>query len=321
MDKILYKVIYIFSAFLFCFYSVLVQADGGSGQVRSTSTTLSCGAGMVGSISASCTAVRDIFNDSCAISKAPSGGKWRITSNTCVTANYAPVANNAALTVAADTSGTVTLNATDADGDSLSYTVVAAPNAAHGTVAISGNKATFKPHTYFSGTTSFTYRVSDGKANSNVATVTVTVQPYSACFYDKNASLMVTAGSSRSGDGFISNSSQTFSYKGITIAMSTGAWGATHPATAQLNGHTFRRGALRKSYTESTFIPVKIDEYELCLDFKPANFDLPKTYKDNLNFFKGSNRAMTVGGRVIGTASQVTMPPMSYVPGSNVLIK
>ena len=91
--------------------------------------------------------------------------------------NDAPVASNGTLTVAEDTSGTVTLVATDVEGDSLTYSVVTQPNAAHGTVTISGNKATFTPKPNWNGTTSFTYRANDGTVNSNTATVTVTVTP------------------------------------------------------------------------------------------------------------------------------------------------
>ena len=91
--------------------------------------------------------------------------------------NDAPVASNRTLTVAEDTAGTVTLVATDVDGDSLTYSLVTAPNSAHGTVTISGNVATFTPRPNWNGTTSFTYRANDGTVNSNTATVTVTVTP------------------------------------------------------------------------------------------------------------------------------------------------
>ncbi|RRV02616.1 hypothetical protein EGJ28_24435, partial [Stutzerimonas xanthomarina] len=55
--------------------------------------------------------------------------------------------------------------------------LVNAPNNAHGTVTISGDRATFTPKLNWNGTTTFTYRANDGKANSNTATVTVTVTP------------------------------------------------------------------------------------------------------------------------------------------------
>ena len=89
--------------------------------------------------------------------------------------NSAPVASNLTLTTAENTAGTVTLLATDADGDSLTYSVVTQPNTAHGTVIISGNVAIFTPKADWNGTTSFTYRANDGKGDSNTATVTIEV--------------------------------------------------------------------------------------------------------------------------------------------------
>ena len=92
--------------------------------------------------------------------------------------NDAPVSSNRSLTTLEDTAGTVTLVASDIDGDSLSYSVVAAPNAAHGTVSISANKATFTPKKDWNGSTSFTYKATDpGGLSSNTATVTVSVTP------------------------------------------------------------------------------------------------------------------------------------------------
>src|SRR5690606_17995464 len=91
--------------------------------------------------------------------------------------NDAPVATNVALTIAEDTTGTVTLAGTDVDSEILTYSVVTAPSAAHGTVSISGNKATFTPKPNWNGTTSFTYRANDGELNSNIATATITVTP------------------------------------------------------------------------------------------------------------------------------------------------
>jgi len=103
--------------------------------------------------------------------------------------NDAPVASNRALTTAEDTAGTVTLAATDVDGDSLTYSVVTAPNSAHGTVSISGNVATFTPKPNWNGTTTFTYRANDGSLNSNTATVTVTVTPVNDTPSVSNSSL------------------------------------------------------------------------------------------------------------------------------------
>jgi hypothetical protein len=78
----------------------------------------------------------------------------------------------------------VTLVADDPDGiagqdfnglDTLSYTVVTPP--AHGSLAGSGETRTYTPDADFNGRDSFTFRVDDGRDDSNLATVTVDVAP------------------------------------------------------------------------------------------------------------------------------------------------
>jgi VCBS repeat-containing protein len=98
--------------------------------------------------------------------------------NTTVT-NQAPVAVNDAYTTAEDTPLTVAApgvlaNDTDADGNPLSASVVTGP--AHGTLTLNANGAfTYTPDANFNDTDSFIYRASDGTAQSNPATVTITV--------------------------------------------------------------------------------------------------------------------------------------------------
>ncbi|MGO8658895.1 cadherin-like domain-containing protein, partial [Rhizobium ruizarguesonis] len=70
----------------------------------------------------------------------------------------------------------VLANDMDADGNSLTPLLVAGP--ANGTLTLgAGGTFTYVPKANFFGADSFTYRVSDGIAVSNVATVTLTVTP------------------------------------------------------------------------------------------------------------------------------------------------
>jgi predicted outer membrane repeat protein/VCBS repeat-containing protein len=100
---------------------------------------------------------------------------------TVMPVNVAPVANNDVYSTSEDTPLAVPApgllgNDTDADGDPLSAVLVSGP--AHGTVAMSSNGAfTYSPAANFNGTDSFTYKANDGTADSNVATVTITVRP------------------------------------------------------------------------------------------------------------------------------------------------
>ncbi len=87
--------------------------------------------------------------------------------------NAAPVATAASISTEKNTAKTFTLVATDADGDTLSYAIVNQP--ANGSVALSGSSATYTPNTGYVGSDSFTFKANDGKADSNVATISVTV--------------------------------------------------------------------------------------------------------------------------------------------------
>jgi len=72
------------------------------------------------------------------------------------------------------TATAVPLSCTDADGNALTLSVVAPP--AHGTLgAISGGSVTYTPAANYSGADQFTYKASDGKADSGAATAKLTV--------------------------------------------------------------------------------------------------------------------------------------------------
>ncbi len=87
--------------------------------------------------------------------------------------NDAPVAVDGAWQTDENTSVVLTLSASDAEQDTLTYAVVT--QSQNGTVSVSGNQATYTPSTDFSGTDTFTFTANDGQADSNVATVTITV--------------------------------------------------------------------------------------------------------------------------------------------------
>ncbi len=91
---------------------------------------------------------------------------------TVTAVNDAPVAAAAAGTTTEDVAGTVTLSATDVDGNALTYTAGTATN---GTVVVAGTTATYTPNANFNGTDSFTYTANDGTVDSAPATVSMTV--------------------------------------------------------------------------------------------------------------------------------------------------
>jgi PKD repeat protein/subtilisin-like proprotein convertase family protein len=67
-------------------------------------------------------------------------------------------------------------NDTDVDGDTL--TAILVSTTSHGTLTLTNNGGfTYAPETSYTGSDSFTYRANDGQANSEIATVGITVNP------------------------------------------------------------------------------------------------------------------------------------------------
>jgi hypothetical protein len=87
--------------------------------------------------------------------------------------NDAPVANAQSVTTNEDTAKGITLTATDVDGDALTYSVVTGP--AHGALSGTAPNLTYTPSANYNGSDSFTFKVNDGKVDSNTATVSITV--------------------------------------------------------------------------------------------------------------------------------------------------
>ncbi|HZH14314.1 MAG TPA: kelch repeat-containing protein, partial [Archangium sp.] len=88
------------------------------------------------------------------------GGLFRAVNNT------APVAQPGLVTIREDTPVDVTLLASDTEGDTLTYTVVSGPP--HGTLSGSGASRTYTPAANYHGPDSITFKVNDGKVDSNV---------------------------------------------------------------------------------------------------------------------------------------------------------
>jgi len=92
--------------------------------------------------------------------------------------NDPPVANNDSVTTQKNTAVTINVlaNDTDVDGDALSVTNLTQPT--NGTTTLNAdNTVTYIPNLDFTGTDTFTYTANDGTVDSNVATVSITVNP------------------------------------------------------------------------------------------------------------------------------------------------
>lgn len=89
--------------------------------------------------------------------------------------NDAPRAMPQAVSTDEDTGAAVSLVATDADGDPLSWAIDTPP--AHGRLEGTAPALTFVPAPDFAGTDSFTFTASDGRLTSAPATVTLAIAP------------------------------------------------------------------------------------------------------------------------------------------------
>jgi hypothetical protein len=88
--------------------------------------------------------------------------------------NDAPVALDQAITATKNTPRLLSLPATDVDNDPLTYTIVSNPT--KGTLIGTGGNRTYTPNSQYIGSDSFTFKVSDGTFESQVVTVSITVQ-------------------------------------------------------------------------------------------------------------------------------------------------
>ena len=87
--------------------------------------------------------------------------------------NVAPVATSQSVTVTEDVAKPITLAATDANGDLLTYSVLTQP--ANGTLSGTPPNLTYTPASNYNGADSFTFRANDGVLDSATATVNLTV--------------------------------------------------------------------------------------------------------------------------------------------------
>ena len=109
--------------------------------------------------------VPDVGRDDVALRFLPSGPP-----------NTPPAAYSQAATTDEDTpTDTITLTASDADEDPLTFAIVADPS--NGSLSGTPPDVTYTPDPDWNGVDSFTFKANDTKDDSNIATVTVTVSP------------------------------------------------------------------------------------------------------------------------------------------------
>ncbi|WP_306224535.1 Ig-like domain-containing protein [Bosea beijingensis] len=105
--------------------------------------------------------------------------------------NDAPIATDSSATTAEDTAVTGAIAASDAEGDALSFTLVAQPP--NGTVTLNPDGSyAYVPAADFNGTDAFSVTVSDGNGGATTVTVTVTVTPVNDAPVGSDGAITVT---------------------------------------------------------------------------------------------------------------------------------
>jgi DNA/RNA endonuclease G (NUC1) len=85
-----------------------------------------------------------------------------------------PGTEGQSVTTKEDTPKDITLNAVSPNDIPLTYSIVTGPS--HGTLVGTGANRTYTPNAGYLGSDSFTFRVNNGQANSNISTVNITVE-------------------------------------------------------------------------------------------------------------------------------------------------
>ncbi|WP_028585634.1 Ig-like domain-containing protein [Desulfogranum mediterraneum] len=153
--------------------------------------------------------------------------------------NDAPTAAAGSFTVNEDASYSGQLSASDPDGGSLSYQLIATPSKGTVTVATSG-AFNYTPAENVSGSDSFSFRVSDGALTSAAAVITIIINPVNDAPVVSASSFSVDQGASYNGQlGASDPDGDTLSYqlvtppaKGSVTIGASGSFSYSCPAAA-----------------------------------------------------------------------------------------
>ena len=101
--------------------------------------------------------------------------------------NDAPVATNRSLSTPEDTALSITLAATDVEGDPITFVLASQPS--HGTLTGTPPNLTYTPAPSYHGADSFTFTASDGQATSAPGTISIFVASVNNAPTSSNSSL------------------------------------------------------------------------------------------------------------------------------------
>jgi uncharacterized protein len=167
--------------------------------------------------------------------------------------NTAPVATNDTYSTNEDTVLTVAApgvlsNDTDAESSPLTAALMSGPT--HGTVTLNANGSfTYTPASNYNGPDSFTYKASDGHADSNIATVSITVNAVN----DAPVAVNDSATISKNGSGVIFILANDSDVEGDTLTVTSFTQPAHGTVTYSTKNKNFRYTPTRGFTGTDTF--------------------------------------------------------------------
>jgi hypothetical protein len=179
--------------------------------------------------------------------------------------NIAPVANAQSVNTNEDTAVGITLIASDSNGDALTYSVVANP--AHGALSGTPPNLTYTPAANYNGADSFAFKANDGKLDSNIATVTITVAsvndaPVLGAIGNKtvNELVLLSFTATATDDGGSLSYSLTGAPAGAAIDAASGVFTWTPTEAQGPSSSTFDVCVSDGSFTDCETITVVVNE-------------------------------------------------------------
>jgi Chitobiase/beta-hexosaminidase C-terminal domain/Bacterial Ig domain/Bacterial Ig-like domain/PKD domain len=161
------------------------------------------------------------------------------------TTNNPPVANAQRVTTNEDTPKSITLTATDKEGNTLTYSVVSGSGPTHGTLSCTTCQTpTYTPALNYFGSDSFQFKANDGTSDSKSASVSITVTsvndpPVANAGSDKAVTSGNTVSLDGTGSSDIDDGIKSYSWKQtagthVTLKQSTSATSSfTAPTVTQ----------------------------------------------------------------------------------------
>ena len=221
----------------------------------------------------------------------------------------------------------ITLDAVDVEGDDLSYSLDSSNN---GSVTISGSTATYTPNQDWNGTDTFAYKANDGELDSNIGTVTITVEAVNdapvtenqTASTDEDTAVEITLTSSDiEGDTVtysivsdVSNGSTSIS--GTTVTFTPAAdWNGTDTFTFKANDGILDSNISTVSVTVSAVndAPVAEDNNVNTNENKMMQLDINLVASD----IDGDNLTYTIVSDVASGSASLTGNTVTYTPNQD----